>query len=433
MRVLRFTSPKVEGRIPIYRALSLAADRHVAVMHAQELHIYDLHGPSVPVARISDVVDHALAPTCLVVADTQGTLTRWEAREGSPAGWEPGSSFSPPDTVGAASNVPTHLLLSASGRYVLVESAPIRRQAPLWAVSRAYLLDALTGEVKRAFDLRKTWVRGGFACLPSGEDVLFISAESYMSVQMVACASGRTLQTYTTQMSWDFCHTAYALTADATRLLAFGCIWAAPYEARIYDATPWTMPQAATQPISAISAAPQPQTGSGAAAASPFPLPLLFCQEEVFEADIVLPLEAVASDDGTIPSVALVDLAGLPIAGSAGADEVLGVLTQTDRAIYNHLSQLPRSGTGVVIRRVSPITGAVVGWSVAATAKTEERHVHVLPNHHVLLVNERIEIVDGLTGEVHDEGPFEVPVRWFTTMPTTAGDTLLVYWSEGAQ
>jgi hypothetical protein len=311
-----------------------------------------------------------------------------------------------------------------------VESAPIRREAPLWAISRAYLLDALTGEVKGTFDLRKTWVRGGFAYLPTGEEVLFISAESYMSVQMVACASGQTLHAFTAQNSWDFCHTDYALTAGATRLLAFGCIWAAPYEARIYDVTPWTTSKDTTQPVSAT---PQPESGSEAEPATAFPLPLLFRQEEVFGADTVLPLEAGETRDSTITSVTLVDLAGMPIAGSEGEAEVLSELTQKDRAIYDRLSQLPRSGTGVLIRRVDPISGEVVGWSVATTAKTEERHVHVLPDHQVLLVNERIELVNGMTGEVLDEGPFEVPVRWYYTIPTTSGDTLIVYWSEGAR
>jgi hypothetical protein len=127
----------------------------------------------------------------------------------------------------------------------------------------------------------------------------------------------------------------------------------------------------------------------------------------------------------------LVDLTRLPIVGSAGEDAVLGELTQADRTIYHQLTGLPRTGTGVVIRRVHPITGEVVGWIVEATGKTEVRHTHVLRDLRVLLINERITVVNGLTGDVRDEGPFEVPVHWFYTLPTTAGDTLIVYWSEG--
>ena len=48
-------------------------------------------------------------------------------------------------------------------------------------------------------------------------------------------------------------------------------------------------------------------------------------------------------------------------------------------------------------------------------------------------MNERIQVVNGLTGEVEDEGPLGVPVRWFYTMPTSSGDTLIVYWSEEAR
>jgi hypothetical protein len=128
----------------------------------------------------------------------------------------------------------------------------------------------------------------------------------------------------------------------------------------------------------------------------------------------------------------LADLGRLAAPGLPDETGLLGELTETDRATYRHLGLLPHFGTGAVIRRIRPTTGEVVGWSVVATAKTQEQHVHVLPEHRVLLVNDRIQVVNGVTGEVRDEGPFEVPVRWFYTIPTTSGETLIVYWSEGA-
>lgn len=59
--------------------------------------------------------------------------------------------------------------------------------------------------------------------------------------------------------------------------------------------------------------------------------------------------------------------------------------------------------------------------------------MHALTDYCVLVVNERIQIVHDLTGEVEGKGPFEVPVRYFQTMPTSSGDTLVIYWSEGAR
>jgi hypothetical protein len=56
-------------------------------------------------------------------------------------------------------------------------------------------------------------VRAGFTILPSGAEVHFISADSYMSVQMIDCASGRPLHEYVTRSGDDFCHTDYWLSA----------------------------------------------------------------------------------------------------------------------------------------------------------------------------------------------------------------------------
>src|SRR5262249_6441297 len=153
----------------------------------------DLDGPEEPVARIPAVVEHALGPSCLVVVDIKARLTRFEPREGSPTTWERASSFWCPPTGGAASKRPDHLLLSPSGRYLLVEHGPISLGEGQWTSARAYLLEAQAGVLIRAIDLRKSWVRAGFARLPSGEEALFISAESYMSVQLIECASGQTL------------------------------------------------------------------------------------------------------------------------------------------------------------------------------------------------------------------------------------------------
>src|SRR5262249_49346347 len=193
----------------------------------------------------------------------------------------------------------------------------------------------------------------------------------------------------------------YALSANATRLLVFGCIWAMPYEARMYDVTPWTMPDGIAARTQPDPPAPEPD----AQFTSAFPLPLLFQQQEVFGSDLVLPMEVTQTPDGCLTSVALVDLAAVPEAESAHAVEVVADLSPTDLAIFTQLMQLPHTGSAIVIRRIDLKSGEVVGWSVAATAKTDERHVHILANHRVMVINQRIHLVDGTTGTIHDEGP----------------------------
>ena len=198
MRVLRFMSPTVAHGIPIYEPLSLVADRFLAASHGHDLHLYDLRDPNSPVVQIPEAVRHALAPSSLITANTTGILTRWELRAGTLRTIGCQQPCSPvPGTVDADLRIPSHMLLSPTGRYLLVEYAPLARNAKRGIASQVYLLDAGTGEVKRTFDLHLSWMRAGFASLPSAEEVLFISAESYMSVQFVACETGRTLYAFT--------------------------------------------------------------------------------------------------------------------------------------------------------------------------------------------------------------------------------------------
>jgi hypothetical protein len=57
--------------------------------------------------------------------------------------------------------------------------------------------------------------------------------------------------------------------------------------------------------------------------------------------------------------------------------------------------------------------------------------VHILPDHQVVVVNERIWQMDGWTGELEDLGPADPPGRWFRSVLSADGETLVLWGVEG--
>jgi hypothetical protein len=145
---------------------------------------------------------------------------------------------------------------------------------------------------------------------------------------------------------------------------------------------------------------------------------------------MVLPIELSATGDETLTCVALAPLADRAAPGSAEDAEHREELTGTDREIYAALRPLSSTTYALVIRRVDPERGALAGWSVHEIRPTAEWNVHTLPNHRVLVVNDRIQIADALTGTVEDQGPSGIGAGWFTTAATSDGETVLVWQSE---
>jgi hypothetical protein len=405
MRVLRYSSPQPDDRDVPTTLLSLVGNRLVAARYGQGLRLYDLEAPHEPLAHIPDFAQYALQPEALLVSDSSGRTRRYEPSHGT---WHHVAELPVPLDPSASSPAPRRLLLSPSGHYLLVESAPISTGPITWPVAHAYLLDARTGAVNYDVPLRKTHVRASFGVLPTGTEVLFLSAESYMSVQMVECASGQLLHEYEVQHE-AFCHTDYTLSADGRRLMAFGCFWAGPYEARIYDATPWTQ---------------------GAPPSAGFPLPLVYRQEEVFESDTVLPIEPRETTDGAVTCLALASLAyGWP-RGSPEEAEGRDELEGADREIFDALREFPPTAGALVIRRVDPESGKLAGWSVHQIGHTDERHVHTLSHHRVLVINERVQLVDALANTVTDHGPTPAAGGAFVSAATTDGEAVLLWHVE---
>lgn len=210
-----------------------------------------------------------ISTTLLVVFDGEGWFSCWQRTE---TAWKPLSRFQIPPAYEPELRDLQGMHLSDSGRFLLLDILGETRQA--------LLLEAKTGQIKASIPLTLSpWPC--FETLPDGMEILFLSAPSYMGVQMIDCASGRLLHSFVPRSGWDFCHVSYQLSKDATRLLTFGCVWAGPYEMRLYDATPWTF------------SAKVPNAPQGF-----FALSEIFRQEEVFcGADTVLPSRFLFTED----------------------------------------------------------------------------------------------------------------------------------------
>jgi hypothetical protein len=258
--------------------------------------------------------------------------------------------------------VPTRLALSPSGRYLRVHT------------DHAHLIDLTDRSLRRTIELcGPAFGHASFTRGPGGEDVLFIAAKSYMAVQRIDCATGTTVR----QIDSGFCHTDFELSADGTRLFCFGCTWAAPYSARIYDAATWS---------------------------------LVFEQSEgeMHHLGDVLPMRAAPGADGLVTCVTTVDLTEVPAPGSE--DDV--DLRDDDRADHSLLTDLqalaPSGPFAIVIRRIDPASGAVRHRFVHPDAPTELANLHTLPDHRVLLANRRIRLVDAVRGTFEDRGSIDL-------------------------
>jgi len=398
MRILRFDFPREPDVKASAPSCDLKADRYLVMYPNREVLLYDLRESETPLLRIPHADGYALQASCLVVRDTEGWFSRWEREHDA---WRYQGRFRLPENPDAARQFAVKFALSPSGRYLVVADRILQG-------GYTTLIDAVTGELKYrtsfALDARAT-----FDVLPSGEEVLFLSAPSYMSVQMVDCRSGQAVRAYAVQSNWDFCHTHYSLSADGTRLLSFGCVWACPYETRLYAAASWTA---------------RPDSGSESPAS--IYLPLIFRQEEKFMGDIVLPSRFLPTSDGTFSSVALVRLEDLPLPGSEDEEGVLeGLASSEDQEIYRELCRLPRSEMAILLRRIGPATGTVAGWSLQPIATTAETRTHLLPNHRVLLLNHRVQLFDGLAGSLEDVGSLQ-GFPTFDTAITSDAEMLIV-------
>lgn len=368
-------------------------DRFVAYVHGDDLRVNNLEGdgPTRSIFAVEGGRNFATATNTLVTYDETHGFRRF-VFDGDR--FALATQFSLPERQ---CPWPSHLALSPSGKYVAFEVPPLPEEnAP-----RVMLLDAENGRTLASHPYRIS-ARASFTCLDDAE-VLFVSAPSYMGVLFIDCASGRTLHSFEPTTSWDFCHTDYELSPDGSRLLAFGCVWAAPYEARLYDATPWTR--------------------NGLPLNDGFPLPIVVRQYEDLEVETVFVSRFTKTADGLLDVNGSVSLRELRCLNAAGLEELREGLSETNVRILDAAWAL-KGDTAFLQRRVDPVSGEVKGFSLAPARSTNELHVHALSEHQALLVGETIEWFDG--HEVHEVGTLVGPRGYFCSAVTSDGSTIVV-------
>jgi len=413
MQILRFTYPPKEQRSrnsPVLTPLSITGE-YAAVQLGDDLQLFDVRDASVPVCVIPDVFDHALQPGVLVTSSLSGALRRYEIDGGA---CRTVTDLPIPLVADGQAPKATKVLLSPSGRHLVIESGPISTGEKTWPVAQAFLMDAVTGDLRRTFRLRKTNFHGNFVRLPGGREALLIAAESYMGVQLVDCETGGLLHAYIPDRE-SFCHTNFALSSDGTRLYTAGCIWACPYEVRVYDFTRWLAP-----------------SGANDSASSGFPLRLVYQRGEVIYGEFVEEVQPPQTRDGAFTCVSQVRLATTHEYPTSEIPFDLDP-APSDHDILGQLLQLPASGVVFIVRRINPLDGSENGNVLrrVETAENMGQAVHVRPDHQVVLVNERVWHMDGWTGELEDLGPADPPARWFRSVLSADGDTLVLWGVQG--
>lgn len=398
MQLLNFTSPR--SPLPSHCALSISQDKYLAVMHGQDLWLCELSQPDEPHFTIKNVVEHSFQQNHLATIGVDGHVQVFELRDGRMHNI---ARFKPEGMRGHKPSELLRVYLSHSGNYMVIEwKTDVAKEANV----EAGLYATRTGDCVYSTPLHYGASRAAFAELPTGEEVLFLSAVSYMGIQMIDCATGAVRKEYVPGSDIDFCHTDYILTDNALRLLTFGCVWAAPYEVRVYDFASWF--------------------GDAESEHQNFPLPLIFRQPEVFDGlDTVLPPSKHSVQGETYICLSLIT--GTPSNDSTTeVEQLMSELSAVDRDIYQELL-LRQYKNALLARHVNLRDGNIEKWTLAEIDTTNETHIHLLDNFKAICINERVQIVDLQTGETSDMGPSSAPEHWFQSSASSDAQTVALF------
>jgi hypothetical protein len=270
---------------------------------------------------------------------------------------------------------PRLVAVARGGGHAVVEWGPISTGPNTWSVAQAQLVRLSDGAVLRTWDLDLSASRATFTFV-DGREVLFVSAPSYMDVEMVWLDGGGAVR-FDATSGFDFCHVDYAAVGD--RLWTFGCVWAAPYEARVYDLSEW-------------------RSGRLRLVAS--------YEQQLFYYDDVWGLRPRAGDELLVVRYAT----RLPapddpdVVEEVAEDPVMGAVFRRAHALQ------AEHGAALRIARHRLSDGAPLGDVMVGVPRTDERNAHLL-GRDVALVGQAVTIVDGWTGESVAHA-LPAPARW---------------------
>lgn len=323
------------------------------------------------------------AGSAIITVDGQGLVARWEQRGDR---WTRTIAVQTKDL-----SYDGGVAASPCGRFAFVDG------------KRGALVDLERERIVLPIDARIGSARPCFDKLPDGRDVLFVAAPGYMSMRMIDAVQGEALAGFSEQTSVDFCHVEFRLALNGSRLVTFGCVWAWPYEVRIYDATPWT---AGTPPAT---------TG--------FPLPLVRAIEPL--ASNTLLAVDVDVDRGIATSACLEERSELVQEADGEFPPALERLRQEEPQLGARLDQLRGDAPLALIARCIDLTdGRTENFSVHAVPQVHELNVHYISGHRIVLVGPKVLVCDVVADRLDVLG--DVDVRTGARTAVTRDGTLIL-------
>lgn len=339
------------------------------------------------ISREPDIDCVAVCRTAVATVDKAGRLSMWRLENRQLSRVEQYGPFQDPIDEIASYVPPEDMRLSGDGRYLMMESND---------ESRVILLDTRSGEIKASISLELSITRGDFARTPTGRDIVLVSAESYMGIQMIDCETGAVLNSFDPGESEQFCHTNYQLMSGGDRLWVFGCWWGGPYEALLYDCSAWL--------------------SHGHRATEAFPFPILH-EGRFMPGSLSL---QPSPDADTILFAYYVE--------APWTDDLLeSSMGEEQRNHCLAMQELLRTHQAVLLANlVDWKTGQIQETTIVPVQATKTEHIHQLPSNRIVLAHQFVEVVDLVSGSVEQVPNSTMPVDSFSSCPSPDGTALVV-------
>jgi hypothetical protein len=348
--------------------LLLLERRSLALVAGGVLRVVDLDAPGATPHVIEGVVSAAATGTSIVTLQAGGRLSRWDRSDRG--------DYRATRTCDVDARDRATLAVSPSGRFVVVDGA------------EAQIVDLDSGKVIATLHARIGTARPTFDRFPDGREVLFVAAPGYMSVAVYAPGQVDPIAGYTERESWDFCHVGFRLAPHGDLLFTFGCVWAAPYETRIYDARPWT--RDAVKVLGEM-------------------LPIVRIIRPLASNTL---LETDVGEGGTLTSTCLEMWPDLQADDDGDLTWDPDALAVHEPTIAAKLRALP-DGTeaALIVRALDPVTAETTCAGVWGVPRVREVDLHYLDRHRVLAVGSEIVVADPVADRLVRHGRVDVAPR----------------------